>query len=474
MPPATPGRPHPAHARARQALVTGVITLVALVGLAPLAPATAADKPGLFSFNFGKSADEQRAAEGSAQLKELDQRLYAFADRYTTLIVSAADDMVQGNPNADQRRLAHQIKLVGTSSIYDIVTNPDPFTKLMDLLLVVTLQSYIWIDEDRAEKAFGPRAGPLIHALRTARTDVWKLASGVLKPDQLQRLDNLILESRKDNPDVSFVSFMRFNEVSAARNRSLIAELRGETGLFSSISEATKVADEVRLLAERAFYQSKRMPFLVNWQMEALLNETLAKPEIRGPLEGTGEMVQAVNRVAAMAEKLPQTLASERAAVFDELERREPTVSKVLQETRQTAATARELTQSGERLAQTLNETTQGLNTTLMTLDAFVSKQNALSPPDPKAPPFRIEPYVQAASEINQTVSGVNQALLRSQAFVQARPWQAALVDANAVAEARIDQVFWRAAALIVLFFGALLGYRIAASRLLRPSGASS
>jgi hypothetical protein len=438
----------------------------ALLMLCAAATAGAADKPGFFSFNFGKNEDAQRAEESAAQLKELDQRLYAFADRYTTLIVSATDEIVQGNPDADQRRLAHQVKLVGTSSIYDIVTNADPFTKLMDLLLVVTLQSYTWIDEDRAEKAFGARAAPLIRSLRAARTDVWKLAAGVLKPDQLQRLDNLILESRKENPDVSFVSFMRFNEVSAARNKSVIAELKKETGLFSSISEAAKVADEARLLAERAFYQSKRMPFLLNWQMEALLNETLAKPEIRAPMEGTAQMVQAVNRVSATAEQLPQTIAAERAAIFDELTKREPTVSKLLTETRKTAAEARELSMSGERLTQQLGQTAKGLNDTIASLDAFVTKQNQASPPNPKAEPFRIEPYVQAAGELNQTVAGVNQALVQSQKFVEAKPWMAALSDADALAQARIDQLFWRAAMLIALFFALLLAYRVVAARL--------
>ncbi len=432
-----------------------------LLMLCAAAAASAADKPGFFSFSFGKNQDAQRAEETATQLKELDQRLYAFADRYTTLIVSAADEIVQGNPDADQRRLAHQIKLVGTSSIYDIVTNADPFTKLMDLLLVVTLQSYTWIDEDRAEKAFGARATPLIRSMRAARTDVWKLAAGVLKPDQLQRLDNLILESRKESPDISFVSFMRFNEVSAARNKSVIAELKKETGLFSSISEAAKVADEARLLAERAFYQSKRMPFLLNWQMEALLNETLAKPEIRGPLEGTAQMVQAVNRVSATAEQLPQTIAAERAAIFDELTKREPTVSKLLTETRKTAAEARELSMSGERLTQQLGQTAKGLNETIASLDAFVTKQNQASPPRANAEPFRIEPYVQAAGELNQTVAGVNQALVQSQKFVEAKPWQAVLGDADALARARIDQLFWRAAALITLFFSLLLAYRI-------------
>lgn len=424
-----------------------------------------------FKQPFGKNKEEQASEQNLARLKELDQRLYAFADRYTTLVVSAADEIVANNPDPEQRRLAHQIKLVGTSSIYDIVTNTDPFSKLMDLLLVVTLQSYTWIDEDRAEQAFGKRATPLIRALRTARTDIWKLASGVLKPDQLQRLDNLILESRKDNPDVSFVSFMRFNEVSAARNRSVVAELKAETGLFSSISEAAKVADEARQLAERAFYQSKRMPFLMNWQMEALLNETLSKPEIRGQLQGATEMTQAVSRMSAVAEKLPQTLSSERAAIFEEIGKREPMVTRVLEQTRRTTAEARELSMSGERLTAQLNETTKGLNTTLQTLDSFMARQAKANPPDPNAEPFRIGPYVQAASEINQAVAGVNQALGRTEQFLESKPWTPALQEADALARARIDQLFWRAAALMLMFFVLLLGYRVLSQRLLRNSG---
>ncbi len=439
------------------------VAIVVFVSAGAL-PAHAADKPGFFNFGWATNQEEKQAEDAGTRLKELDQRLYAFADRYTTLVVSATDDIVQRHPGAEQRRLAHQIKLVGTSSIYDVVTNADPFTKLMDLLLVVTLQSTIWIDEDRAEASFGEHAAPLIKALRTARVDVWKMAAGVLKPDQLQRLDNLILESRKNNPDVSFVSFMRFNEVSAARNRSLIAELKVESGFFSSISEATKVADEVRLLGERAFYQSKRLPFLLNWQMEALLNETLAKPEIRAPLESTAQVVQAVNRVTAVAEKLPQTIAAERAAIFEEVRQREPVVSRILNEARITAAKAHELSTSGERLTQNLNETTQGLNTTIASLDAFLTKQSKGA----SSEPFRIEPYAKAASDLNQTVAGVNQALLSSQSLVDAKPWKSALADADVLAQARIDQVFWRAAALMVLFFGLLVTYRLIATRLLR------
>jgi hypothetical protein len=73
---------------------------------------------------------------------ELDKAAYAFADRYTTQLVAATDSVLKGNPSAEQRRAAHAVKLVSVSGIYDIVTNADAASKLMDLLMVVTLQSY--------------------------------------------------------------------------------------------------------------------------------------------------------------------------------------------------------------------------------------------------------------------------------------------------------------------------------------------
>ncbi len=41
----------------------------------------------------------------------------------------------------------------------------------MDLLMVVTLQSYRWIDEDQAERTFGERGAPLIQAIRALRVE---------------------------------------------------------------------------------------------------------------------------------------------------------------------------------------------------------------------------------------------------------------------------------------------------------------
>ena len=128
-----------------------------------------------------------------AAAAELDKAAYAFADRYTTQLVAATDAVMKDHPSAEQRRAAHAVKLVSVSGIYDIVTNADAASKLMDLLMVVTLQSYRWIDEDMAERTFGARGGPLMQAMRTLRVDIWNVAGRVLRasPDEEYLPENL-------------------------------------------------------------------------------------------------------------------------------------------------------------------------------------------------------------------------------------------------------------------------------------------
>jgi hypothetical protein len=192
--------------------------------------------------------------------EELEQLTYGFADRYLTYIISATDTIERDNPSSEQRRRAHQVRLVQVSAVYDIVTNADPFTRLLDLLLVVTLQSQKWIEEDQAERWFGDRAQPLITASRKAREDIWQIAARTMTPDQLEVLDYLIWDWRQRNRNVELVSYVRFDDFAAARGKSIIANVKSGAGLLAPVGEATKAVDEMRMLAERAFFYAKRLP----------------------------------------------------------------------------------------------------------------------------------------------------------------------------------------------------------------------
>lgn len=394
---------------------------------------------------------QKPAAEARMTPAQLDQAIYAFADRYAVNLAAAIDVIARDNPSAEQRRIAHLVKLGSVSSVYDIATESDPFRKLMDLLMTVTLQSYSWIDEDRAEREFGARGVTLMRTLRQLRVDVWKLAGQVLRPEQLQQLDALILDWRRQNADLQLLSYVRFDDISDEDNRDVLEEFKQATGWFG-IGEATKAVDEARLLGERAFYQAKRMPYLVNWQMQAVLNETLAKPEIAQTLQAADSLIRTADRISAVAEKIPAQVAAEREAVVAVLEDRNGKVSALLGEMRKTTASADEVARNTLKVAEAGERLSLTMRDTVRTVDAMQVRGAA-------SKPFDIEPYVRASVELNQAVAGINSALLRLESSSQ---------KAGEALAAPIDRLFYYALALMAAFFLMLLAYRMLATRLPR------
>ena len=234
--------------------------------------------------------------------EELEQLTYGFADRYLTHIITATDSIERDNASSVQRRRAHQVRLVQVSAIYDIVTNADPVTRLLDLMLVVTLQSQKWIEENQAERWFAERAPPLIAASRKTREDIWQIAARTMTADQLEVIDYLIWEWRQRNRGVELVSYVRFDDFAAARGQSVIANVKSGGGLIAPVGEATKAVDEMRVLAERAFFYAKRLPFLLSWQVRAAINNVFMDSEAR-------ELSGAFLAASRTLERLPQDIA---------------------------------------------------------------------------------------------------------------------------------------------------------------------
>ncbi len=345
--------------------------------------------------------------------EELDGMIYAYADSYMTQIFSATQDIIASTKNSQQRADAMLLRVGSVNSAYDIASNSDPFTKLLDLLLVVTLQSYIWIDEDRAEKYFGKNSPVLINAMYQNRKDIWKLAAKVMKPEQLYTLDWLIIDWRRQNKDVNYVSYIRFSDVSSSRGKSQVSDVQTGSGFLAPVNEAKKVLDETRLLAERSFFYAKRAPLLYSWQAENLTDNILAKPEISQLLKGINRSTLAIERVSKVMETLPQLVREERQFISSELDKRESSLSKLLLEVRQTikdtehlVLTVNQLSGSGNILLSELRVTSDSLNKTLTTFDGMMTKHFSVSPEQDKSKenskPFDINEYTKALVGIDK------------------------------------------------------------------------
>jgi hypothetical protein len=405
-------------------------------------------------------ATSNHPESGRISIEELDHITKGFADRYATVVGSAVDVIKRNNDDATERRIAHRIKLNGVLAINDIVSGDDPYSEVLDLTVAVTLQSIVWINENRANVIFGDRAPVLINALSAMRREAWELAARVMTQDQLELLDVLIMEWRREHPDVEQVAFVKFDDFAGTRAASLLADLQSGGGLLAPLRETNAELRETRRLAERAFWYGRRAPNIAGIEAEAATNEILAAPEIGRLLVTIDELSKTAARMGRMAETLPQTIAHERHQIFQELDQRQKNIVEILGKTSTLAAQGSTLAQDATRLAMALQQALLSLDQTLKGADAVASKYYVpgQASSEPPGKPFDINDYQAALDKTQDIITGLNQ--LASNA--------SAAAGLAAAADQRIADIFNKIYMTIGFMLLAALVYQVIARYLLR------
>lgn len=397
-------------------------------------------------------------------IEELDQLTRGFADRYFMMISSAVDSIKRDNPDPGQRRTAHRIKLNGMLAVNDIVSSNDPYSQVLDLVVAVTLQSIVWIDDNVAEQVFGERAWMLIGQLHQLRKDVWDLAARVLKQDQLELLEVLILEWRLKHPQITQVEFVKFDNFSGARASGLLNELKAGGGFLAPIKETVQELREYRRLAERGFWYSKRVPSIAGIQMEAATNEILAAPEIGNLIQTLDVLNVAADRIAKTVEALPSSIASERKALFAEIDKRKDEINSLIENV---SKLVRDVTQ----LVQTLQDALTKSDETMQIADGIVGKYydpKASKPLETASKPFDIKEYTPVMSKLNEIVIGLNELTRSTDVFMRSKGWQQGLLDVSQFTDRRIDRIFRNIYLAIGLMFFAAVAYRFLSVLIIR------
>ena len=252
-----------------------------------------------------KKSLAERANLKDARLTEaqLDQISNEFADRYYTLMLSASERVMRDNPDIRQRRIMNGLRLLSVSSMYDIATSQDTLTQLLNQIVVVTLQNYLWVDSGRAQLIWGEeRAQYLVEALRRLREDVWDTAERVFRPEQLELLDLLISDWWSRAGGTEFVAYVRFSDIAAERGKELIDQVKDGDGLLEQVDRVTEQVRQANMVTQRTFFWAKRLPLFANWQAEALVYDLLVMPE-------TQRAMANADALSTTVANLPQTLA---------------------------------------------------------------------------------------------------------------------------------------------------------------------
>jgi hypothetical protein len=414
---------------------------------------------GCFPSTGATSTGEAPVASGTAvredtrmTLTTLDQHCMAFGERYVNAVGNACGEIEQDAKDLQVRADAHLLKLRTANSVYDILTGPSPFAKLMDLVVLVELQYRVQVTDSVAIKVYGAESAPvLVRALLEGRADVWRVGDLVLKPGQRKVLEDMIDTWRGRNPDVEIVTGVRFSEFSEYRGKSVLDGVPLGSGLLAPVSDAVRQMEETRLLAERGLFLTKRMPQLLRWEAEALLNSMMLHPEIR-------KLSETSARVAGVLETLPSKVAEERAAIMKRMEDREKAIGAIAKDVRVTAADVKEIVKDFPPLLQ---ESEEALKTANILAEKFSLPEGAKDIPK-DSHPFDIREFTATVRELR--------GLLESPA------WTERLSEINQAAKSRVKDAglevdhllisfFWYSAALFVLAFGLSLAYRLITRR---------
>jgi hypothetical protein len=270
--------------------------------------------------------------------------------------------------------------------------------------------------------------------------------------DQLEVIDCLIWDWRRRNPGIELVSYVRFDDFASARGKSIIADVKSGGGLLAPVGEATKAVVEMRILAERAFFYAKRLPFLLNWQVRAAVDDVLAESEARSFLEASRTMARWPQDVAR-ARRFVRAIHPATADVPNDggaIPRRDRRHYRVGRRAHGTDPGKSKHLEYGRSIAHGQKRSFRHSRVRCATVE-------------------KTDYRAKGGNRLAAATTGLMENVQPQRFEGMAKGGSA---HAQALAAAVVDHAFWRAAALIAVFFLLLAIYRVFAARVERHAKA--
>ena len=261
-----------------------------------------------------KDTKEKTYAITEAQLQS---HIMSFADRFASILDTAIAKFEKLNPQGKSRYEVLELMTFSLHQAFLIAAESDPDVALLDMVSMVTLGRIFF--EEEGPSRYAKMVVPVIDGYRKAEADIRKVAAKVLTPDQMLNLMKIIKRWRKENPEVKSFPLIRFSNFAADRRESTLTREEEPEGLFESVESASETVEEMRLLAERGMYLATRIPLLSGLFGDLWLTRIMNNPNLQKALTDVSQLSQGTAGLAAIAEKLPDQIATEREATIKQL-----------------------------------------------------------------------------------------------------------------------------------------------------------
>ena len=404
---------------------------------------------------------EKSVGIGTLTPAQIGAEVRGFADSYVTLLLHISDELYENDLTPAQRAALNGMLVNTAYGVYTIASDANPVVSLLDMVVVVTLTR---MSADRNwKRPFDEETLALVRRItRQGEDDVWEIAARVLTPVELNDMHDLIEQWRIGHEGLRSVSYVRFSDFAESR-RQMHTTSKKATSLFglfaldpmANLDPTTREIERSRMLAERAFYFTKRLPMLLPATAAQVYFEISSSDEATQLRENVQTFADAAQQFATTAEQMPAELAErvaverqaaieqfqaviagEREALLASLASEEPRVQNLLAELRQTI-------EAGTLLAESL---------------AVLVPEKSPETPGAQREPIElaevhaiVEQTTLAADRLNVLVQSVDRVLAPDDLDARLAQLDLALGRAEARGRSLIDRTFILAALLVVL-----------------------
>jgi hypothetical protein len=226
---------------------------------------------------------------------ELQESLQRFTTEFGDRITQAMEALERAS-EAGVRDEALRKNLLYVTSALEIATGPDPEVNLLDMIVFVRL-SRAALQKHWVPVIYRERGTDLAEVFARSEQELQGLAEQALTPAQRIQLSNIVDAWQAQNPDQIRVEGIRLADFAAMAGSAAAERGIQAKSLLSSVSTASRAANQALLLTERGLFLVHRLPSV--WRLQArLAARDMAADLVLQLSEGPDSLVARMTRQA--------------------------------------------------------------------------------------------------------------------------------------------------------------------------------
>ncbi len=426
--------------------------------------------------------DSIRSSDGSVKTmnqSQLEGLVQGMADTLSLGVAQATHLLEEQAKTPIDRRAAHALKHLSTTSAVEIAVSPSPEVALLDLLVLSRLLP-VAVERRMADPGSAAviqeHGADFVNYARRIEADLWRDASRMLDDEQKDELRELIDTWLAEHPRVFYVFQVRLSDFTDMRDTR---SAKTASGLLAEVGNATRAVDDARLLAERLLWYASRVPMLVGNQVEFTLYDLADQPETQSLIADSTRFTDIAGELAVDFHNLPAQLAEQRELLAADLQKTsELAISQVMNGlTEQREAMMADFDAHAETargVLVDLRQTIEAANALVNTVDEVVSRFDA-GERDPNRAPLDITKVRDAAVEAGIAADELTELLVVAQGLLASPDWsqRASQIDAawgrlQEGGNSWITLGFRQTLMAMGVFFLGLVAYRVVAVKLVK------